>query len=200
MNEGRGEREEGRGLAGFASVVVIVLLTTSLLPGCGRPSAGSVDLGSIDAPGLAKLVEDHRGQVVLVDFWATWCVPCVALLPHTVDLHDRFAARGLAVITVSLDELEARPAVLKLLADHRATTENFLASYGVGSAEFTAFGIDSGALPHLRLYDRQGKLYRSFGGNVHAEEIRRAVEEVLGRDEGLGTRRGKGNLFALSSP
>ena len=47
-----------------------------------------------------------RGKVVLVDFWATWCLPCMAQLPHTVELADRFRDRGLTVATVSLDEPE----------------------------------------------------------------------------------------------
>jgi thiol-disulfide isomerase/thioredoxin len=136
-------------------------------------------LGSIDGPGLAKLVAQHEGQIVLVDFWATWCESCVALLPHTVALYDRFGPRGLAVITVSLDEPETRSAVLKFLVDRRATTENYLSPYGVSSAAVAAFGIDGGTLPHLRLYDRQGKLYRSFTGEVRPDEVQRAVEKLL---------------------
>ena len=108
---------------------------------------------------------------MLVDFWATWCAPCVALLPHTVELYDCFQPRGLAVITVSLDEPEERLAVLKILVDRRAATENYLAPYGASSAAVEAFGIDGGTLPHVRLYDRQGRLARSFSGDIRADEV-----------------------------
>ena len=60
---------------------------------------------------LAKL----RGKVVLVDFWATWCPSCVEQFPHTVELHRKYAERGLAVVSVSLDEPEAEPQVREFL-------------------------------------------------------------------------------------
>jgi thiol-disulfide isomerase/thioredoxin len=169
-------------------IVLLVCLSSTAWHPSGRgaqavpASARRVDLGSLDGPGLATLTARKKGQVVLVDFWATWCAPCVALLPHTVELYDRFQPRGLAVITVSLDEPEERPAVLKFLVDRRAATENYLAPYGASSAAVAAFGIDGGTLPHVRIYDRQGRLVRSFSGDIHADEVRRAVEDLLGRD------------------
>lgn len=169
-------------------IVLLVWLSSPAWHPSGRGaqvvpvSARRVDLGSLDGPGLPTLIEGKKGQVVLVDFWATWCAPCVALLPHTVELYDRFQPRGLAVITVSLDEPEERLAVLKFLVDRRAATENYLAPYGASSAAVSAFGIDGGTLPHVRLYDRQGRLARSFSGDIRADEVRRAVEDLLGKD------------------
>ena len=165
------------GFAGFVAAAIACLAGCS--PQASSPLAGKVDLGSVDGPGLAKLLAQHKGQVVLVDFWATWCTPCVALLPHTVELYERFGPRGLAVITISLDEPETRARVLKVLLDRHATTENYLAPYGGGTEAVAAFGID-GTLPHLRLYDRQGRLYRSFTGDFRAAEVHGAVAELLG--------------------
>jgi thiol-disulfide isomerase/thioredoxin len=177
----------GRGvlsLPAFLTSLPAILLS---LPGCAgqppTPPPAEVVLNSIDAPGLAQVIEKHRGQVVLVDFWATWCGPCLELFPHTMELHRRFHDRGLAVVTVSLDDPDNRPAVLKSLIRNQATTENYLATYGVGPAAFTAFAIDDGALPHVRLYGRDGKLHRTFasgGKQLDAEEVERSVGEVLG--------------------
>jgi thiol-disulfide isomerase/thioredoxin len=160
------------------------ILPILLAVGCeGKPRPiDQVSLRSIDGPGVTQAVEKHRGQVVLVDFWATWCGPCLELLPHAVKLHETFADRGLAVVTVNLDDPDRRSAVQKLLADQQATMDNYLSVYGVGPAAFMAFGIEDGALPHLRLYDRQGKLHRAFasGGNsLDAKEIEHAVAELL---------------------
>ena len=157
-----------------------------LVAGCaGRSSrpADGVTLRPIDASGLAQALQQHRGQVVLVDFWATWCGPCLELFPHTVELHRRFGNRGLAVITVSLDDPDNRAAVRKFLGRSGAAMENYLAVYGVGPAAFTAFEIDDGALPHVRLYDRQGKLHSTFesgGKAIDPEQVERAVEEMMG--------------------
>ncbi len=110
-----------------------------------------VPLHRIDAPGLTRLLERRRGKVVLVDFWATWCGPCMELLPHTIEMQNRFRDRGLEVLTVSMDDTDNEAAVRRALGSRGATAENCLSRYGVGSEGFTAFRIEDGALPHLRL-------------------------------------------------
>ena len=155
-----------------------------LLAGCpaSPPSASRPPLRTIDAPGLARLLDQHRGQVVLVDFWATWCEPCLKLFPHTADLQRRLRGRGLAVITVSLDDPADGQSVRKFLDQGGAVTENFLSSYGVGPEAMTAFGIADGALPHVRIYDAEGKLRRTFssgGKAIDPKEIEVAVERLL---------------------
>jgi thiol-disulfide isomerase/thioredoxin len=170
-------------------IALLVLATTVLVvAGCvGRssPPADRANLRPIDASGLAQALQKHRGQVVLVDFWATWCGPCLALFPHTVELQRRFGAAGLAVIAVSLDDLDNGAAVRKFLGPSGATVENYLAVYGVGPAAFTAFEIDDGALPHVRLYDRRGKLHKTFasgGKAIDPEQAQRAVAEMIDGD------------------
>jgi thiol-disulfide isomerase/thioredoxin len=159
-------------------------ITALLVAGCVGKSlpTGEVEFRTIDAPGLAYALQKHRGEVVLVEFWATWCAPCLELFPHTVELHRCFADQGLAVITVSLDDLDNSSPVRKFLTDHGATTENFFSSYGVGADAFDAFKIDDGALPHVQLYDRQGRLHKTFGSggkSIDPAEVARAVEKML---------------------
>ena len=60
----------------------------------------------VDADGLKRLVAQYRGKLILLDFWATWCVPCVKALPELARLQERFGPRGLQVIAVSFDEPE----------------------------------------------------------------------------------------------
>jgi thiol-disulfide isomerase/thioredoxin len=178
---------------GVASRVTAALtLAIGLLSlGCGRnaaptaeKAAAEVALCTVDSRGLSDAIQRHRGKVVLVDFWATWCVPCVELFPHTVDLQRRFADRGLAVISVSMDDPTQRGAVLHFLRNHRAAFDNFISSYGVGSEGFDAFGVSDGALPHVRLYDRNGQVQKTFlsgGQSLAHQKIEAAVEELLGK-------------------
>jgi thiol-disulfide isomerase/thioredoxin len=58
---------------------------------------------------LAELITKQRGKVVLVDFWGLFCPPCVKELPHVAQLHKKYAAQGLAVVSVSLDPIKKDP-------------------------------------------------------------------------------------------
>jgi thiol-disulfide isomerase/thioredoxin len=120
--------------------------------------------------------------VVLVEFWATWCAPCVKLFPRTVELHQSLADHGLAVISVSMDDTDSREAVLRFLRSRGATFENFISQYGLGSEGFDAFDINDGALPHLKVYGRDGRLQETFASGsqpLEAEPIERAIADLL---------------------
>ena len=170
------------------AVVTAAVMLGLLLAGCTGSSPpqvdgpGNVQLELIDEVGFAEVLQRHRGQVVLVDFWATWCPGCVALFPHTVELHERFADRGLAVISVDFDDPdEERTVALKFLIDQGATFENYISRYGGGTRSAEAFELD-GSLPQMKLYDREGRLHRSFGGDlgeIDPQELDRAVEALL---------------------
>jgi thiol-disulfide isomerase/thioredoxin len=129
---------------------------------------------------LAKL----RGKVVLVDFWATWCPSCVEQFPHTVELHRKYAERGLAVVSVSLDEPDAEPRVQEFLRRNGTSFDNLLSAYGGGVKAIEAFGL-SGAVPCYRVYDRAGELRHEFAVDPRAPrqfgpaDIDAAVVELL---------------------
>ena len=100
---------------------VFVLFVGLSLVGCGAksvPDAGAqraapdptlqatapVALLAVDRAAYDAAIAKQHGKVVLVDFWATWCLPCVEQLPHTLELGQKLAERGLAVVTVSCDD------------------------------------------------------------------------------------------------
>ncbi len=136
----------------------------------------------IDEHELAEVISGHAGKVVLVDFWATWCLACIELFPHTVALHDRFGPRGLAVISVSFDSPDSQSPVLGFLQTHGATFDNFISRYGPSVESAERFGLP-GSLPQLRLFDREGNLAYSFPepqSAVNIEAVDQAVERLLG--------------------
>jgi thiol-disulfide isomerase/thioredoxin len=159
------------------------------LAGCSDPpspesgTTEQVALEIIDEAAFAKVLDGQRGKVVLVDFWATWCEPCRELFPHTVQLHRRLAERGLAVISVSLDDPDdRRAAALEFLVGQEAVFQNFISPYGAGTRSIDAFELE-GPLPQMKLYDRQGRLRQTFGGKsgtVDLRQLDQAVEELLG--------------------
>ena len=119
----------------------------------------------------------------MVDFWATWCEPCKDFFPHSVALQRRFEPRGLQVIPVSLDDAEQLPDVRDFLWKTKAQDlPNFVSRSGVDPQTMTDFEIDGGAIPHLKLYDRHGKLRQKFGsggGPLSPSAIDKAIEQLL---------------------
>ncbi|MEZ6072493.1 MAG: TlpA disulfide reductase family protein [Pirellulales bacterium] len=152
--------------------------------------AADVTLTETDEHGFEEALAARRGRVVLVDFWATWCLPCLAGFPHTVELYDELHNRGLDVISVSFDEAEDHDAALAFLRKTHALFTNLRSKYGFDSE--VPFATD-GALPVLRVYGGDGELAASFtSGNPDAEpftpqDVRRAVEEALDALESAGS-------------
>ncbi|MGO8747918.1 MAG: TlpA family protein disulfide reductase [Thermoguttaceae bacterium] len=150
-----------------------------LRPETGQPV--TVSLKKIDEAGLARAIENHRGNVVLVDFWATWCLPCVKMLPHTVALQRDWGKRGLNVITVSMDDPDEEARVRRTLEQNPAITENYLNRYESSTDAVEHFQVPE-ALPHIRIYDRTGRLRQSFPiakKPFSPEDIDRVIEGLL---------------------
>jgi thiol-disulfide isomerase/thioredoxin len=143
------------------------------------PAGSAVTLRTVDPAEFAATVAKHRGRVVLVDYWATWCEPCKELFPHTVALHRELTGRGLAVISVSLDDPEENPNALEFLTAQGASFENLRADSGASSRSAAAFGIENGTIPYVQLHDRAGKLRKTFPAPIKPEQIKKAVEELL---------------------
>jgi thiol-disulfide isomerase/thioredoxin len=129
---------------------------------------------------FSRALADHKGKLVLFDFWATWCEPCRAELPELAKLEQRWKSRGLVLVTVSADEPDQEAAAAAFLekcgvappayVKHVANDEDFINS------------IDtkwSGALPALFLYDRAGQRVASFIGETDIADVERALRKLL---------------------
>jgi thiol-disulfide isomerase/thioredoxin len=135
----------------------------------------------IDAAELKQFVDQQQGKIVLIDFWATWCPPCVRLFPHTVELHKKWSADGLAVAAVSLDNPDEASLVMRFLEAKGADFPNFISRYGPGGQSSEEFNIVGGGIPFLQIYNRQGKLIKTLGGDrpIDPLEIDQAVQDAL---------------------
>jgi len=103
-----------------------------------------------DLRGRVVRLADYRGQVVLLDFWATWCKPCLAELPHLQALQDKYGKEGLAVIAVSQDR-EGRAKVAPFVAEKGLSLIALLDPEAEVSRRYFVHGI-----PRSFLLDRQG--------------------------------------------
>jgi thiol-disulfide isomerase/thioredoxin len=96
------------------TVVVVIVVAVALffiVRRHGVPAAASAqqgvaapDFSLTDLNGRPLALSSYRGKVVLLDFWATWCVPCREEIPHLIDLQNKYGSQGLQIVGVSMDD------------------------------------------------------------------------------------------------
>ena len=158
--------------------LVVLALCTAVLG--GRPSADADPRTAsprtwhaVDLDGRNWSAEALRGRVVLVDFWATWCAPCLADLPRLRRLHERYGNRGLTIIGVSLDRSSTRD-FRSWLQRQAITWPQVREGGGYDSPLARHFGVD--AIPASYLYDRDGRLLAT---QVRGESLETRVAALL---------------------
>ena len=134
--------------------------------------ATALGLTPINEEQLPAAIQEQQGQVVLVNFWATWCIPCREEFPDLVRLYEERRDAGLAVISVSMDEPENKAAAQVFLEEH--------------NAEFPAYIVDTenlktlletmdpawtGAIPATFIFDHKGKKIYGHIGQLSYQEM-----------------------------
>jgi thiol:disulfide interchange protein DsbD len=131
----------------------------------GLPRVIKLDGSSFDTAALS-------GKVVVVNFWATWCVPCLGEIPGFNKLHRDYGAKGVVVLGVSMDE-EGAERVQPFLKKHPM---EYSVALG-GEPLSKQFALDE--LPVTLIYDRSGKQLKRFDGFTAAAAIEAAVQQAL---------------------
>lgn len=134
-----------------------------------------VELALPDLFGAEQKLSAYRGRVVVLNFWATYCVPCRAEMPDLADVQNSYAALGVQVIGASADEMAAKPAVLKFIKE---TKLNFPVWLGASVADMERFGL-APALPGTVIVGRDGRIVWHKSGIIKAAEVKREIEKLL---------------------
>ena len=143
-------------------------------------SAPAAALTSLDEAGYAKMLAAHKGKVLLVNFWATWCEPCRAEMPALAKMEARLKARGFALVTVSADEPEDDKMAREFLKTAGITGTAYLKR--VKNDDKFISGLEpkwSGALPALFLFDRAGKRVKFLQGESDLKKLEAEITKLL---------------------
>jgi thiol-disulfide isomerase/thioredoxin len=168
-----------------ATLLVVAFLGS---PGVLSGAAPSRLAGELDARGLGETIAREKGRVVLVNFWATWCVPCRKEFPILSRLQVRHRRAGLSVLGVSTDFAKEKAAVEKFLREQKPSFPNYRKKSGGDDQKFIE-AVDSswgGELPFSVLYDRSGRKVRVFSGELQIAAVEKEIRSLLGGRERAG--------------
>ena len=157
-----------------------VLAAVVLAAACGGDGPASYrSLPPLDVTylnGQPADLDQFRGRVVVLNLWATWCIPCREEMPELEEMHARYPAEEFSVVGISIDEGDVS-LVEGFLSEFGITYPNFL---GDGSELTAALELYPG-VPHTLLVDREGLIRAYWGGRFHPfdPETEALVERVL---------------------
>ena len=162
-----------------APATMVLFLALVAASGCNEPgpeskpenAAPDLVLENVDGSGTVSLSE-QQGKVVLVDLWATWCVPCIAELPHLQAMSDELTPDDFMMLGIVLDSGE-REEVVDFLAEKEVTYTQVMGKEDTGEA----FGPFLG-YPTKYLIDRDGRVVKRYLGSI-GEDLRDDVETLM---------------------
>lgn len=133
------------------------------------------DFDEKDLAGKSLSVGNYKGKVVLIDFWATWCGPCVGELPNVVKTYEKNHDKGFEIIGVSLDQDEQR--LRNFTKEKQMTWPQFFDGKGWGNKLAQKYGIQS--IPATFLLNSEGKI---IGRDLRGEALEQAVTKALAKN------------------
>ncbi|TXH05281.1 MAG: TlpA family protein disulfide reductase [Nevskiaceae bacterium] len=146
----------------------------STLGGGGAPQPAPA-LAFEDLDGKTRSLSDWRGKLLLVNFWATWCAPCLKEMPLLIKAQKQFGARGLQVVGPALDDADA----VRKLAAQLGVSYPVMADFASADKAMSQLGNTSGALPFSVFIDAQGRIVKTVLGGLHEDDLNQLVVRYL---------------------
>jgi len=165
-------------------LIVVALLAVGVCAvGLRLPVAqASPRVETVTAAQLKTKIGEHKGRVVVINFWATWCAGCVEEFPNLVKLQHDYAGKGVDVIFVSADDLDdLNSKVVPFVKDHKVEGASYIMKNNM--AAFIA-GFDpelktAFALPRTYIYDRKGNRSKVIGTASSYAGFSEAIKPLL---------------------
>jgi peroxiredoxin len=150
----------------------------SVTHAASEKKANALSLMGLD--GAMHSLEDWKGKVVVLNFWATWCSPCLSEIPDFVAYQDQYKTRGLQIIGVGLDEEK------KLRNVQRTLEINYpvlVADPKKNGPLMESWGNNSGIVPYSVVIDRNGRVAYTHHGQIDRDTFNENILPLLGKVE-----------------
>ncbi len=166
-------------IAGYAIYALINNPRSPELPqaGSASPIVGTERSGFTlpDLDNKPHHIKEWDGKVILINFWATWCPPCVREMPGFIEVREQYAEQGFEIIGIAIDEVES---VRKFAANLGV---NYPILHGQSDASMVAshYGNSMEMLPFSVIIDRQGKIQFAHAGELTKSALEKKLKKLL---------------------
>ncbi|EOZ91959.1 Alkyl hydroperoxide reductase and/or thiol-specific antioxidant family (AhpC/TSA) protein [Indibacter alkaliphilus LW1] len=143
-----------------------------------------VELEKISPEGLAELLKNETDELLLINFWATWCGPCIVEYPEFIEIQRMYGDRDFQFVSLSMDNPNQEEKVLKFLKSKYSAVPNYLIDTEDKYAVIDVVGKDwDGSLPITLLIEPGGNIAHKVMGEIKALELKRAIVDhpMIGR-------------------
>jgi len=156
-------------------IFVLALRSSALVPAETVPQIALKDLS-----GQKQRLSDLKGSIVVLNFWATWCVPCKEELPVISRLRDTYAGKPVRFVAISIDEQKNRSQIADFLAKHNVTLEAWVGA----TTETMAKAGFGDIVPSTLILDQAGEVITRITGEARDEDIRSRIDWLLAGRQG----------------
>ncbi|MDR1737405.1 MAG: TlpA family protein disulfide reductase [Candidatus Symbiothrix sp.] len=139
--------------------------------------APAIDFTVEDTNGKAVKLSDLKGKVVYIDFWATWCGPCIKEIPSLKQLESEYHNKNIAFVSISIDAEKDRPKWKNYVSSHGLQGLQWYAPEAAHKEISAAYQIHS--IPRFILIDKNGKVVMSDAPRPSSSEIRPLIDRML---------------------
>jgi thiol-disulfide isomerase/thioredoxin len=161
--------------------LTVFLITLLALVGSSSAVSQLASMESITNPtytdmsGNKKDVNEYKGKVLLLNFWASWCGPCIMEVPGLNKVHEQYKTKGFEILSLSLDSQFGLTRIKDVAQRSRM-------KYTIGKAHTEMLGeLQINAIPMSLLFGKDGTLVRKYTGPPHAEILKKDIEAALAR-------------------
>ncbi len=163
----------------LTTVIVLTLLLLITATGWSVTEAAKPPLFELkDLNGdTYRLADDLGNDLIILDFWATWCKPCMRELPHINKIYEEFKDKGLKVYAISVDDAKSKSKIKPAIKRYKFTFPVLLDPDNKVVRKYSA----NSTVPFLMIIGKDGNVIREFSGYKSGDEkiVRKIIEEQL---------------------